>query len=158
MALTPKDLQKVKYEVRAEFARSLRRRTRRLTAGFAALAVGLVFAVADSHHNFNESLHATVHSGRAVAVAGCNDRFVDREKFRSLLLRLRHSSDASYRNHVIPKSQYVVAIKFYNEQLRNFPTIDCRIAERITADPASTEIKEPAPFYPNGPNNPKVDP
>lgn len=156
MALSPFEINEIRKEVQGEFARSLKRRTRRLTAGFAALAIGLGFAVYDSHQQFDESLHAIVHSGRAVSVGACNGRYLDREYFRGLFTRLRDNAELSYKNRVIPKEQYMQSKVFYDQQLRNLREIDCRVAERITSDPASTEIKVPRPYYPGAPNVPKV--
>jgi hypothetical protein len=133
---------------------ALNRYSRRAVVGFVVLFAAFLANVFWENRLSMQGRDAIVASGRVIAVDGCNRDYVDREKFRDLLLRGQASLKLSLKAGNITQDQYDQGVEFYGQQLAAYPQLDCRSALHvITADPTKV-TRTPIPCYPNNPQQP----
>lgn len=136
--------------------KTLRAYRRTALVGFMVLLVGVIVALYLAAHQNSKAQDSIVASGNVVAVDGCNRDYTDRVKFRSLLLRLKASSDASFKRGQTTKEQHDTANSFYKSQLDNYPLLDCRQAAHVlTKDPQDPKHPVDA-FWEGNPRAPQV--
>lgn len=127
---------------------ALKHYTQRALVGYMILFIAAFANVLYARHKGDQARNAIVRSGNAVAVVGCNRDFVDREKFRSLLVRLKRSADENARRGNATPAQHATAVKFYKDELANYPSIDCRSSvHTVSANPEAPHLALPRPCY-----------
>ncbi len=139
----------------------LRTFQRRAVVGFVVLAAGLVGgqysgfkqqenARKDRTAIANAQRQAIVDSGNAVAIAGCNQDFRDREATRGVLEDAREQLRKN--KNRIPAQDYNEAIAFYQDELDNkLPLPDCRAAGHILTTNPKKVVAPELPLYPGAP-------
>jgi hypothetical protein len=132
---------------RRDIRAALKHYTRRAMLGYVILFLAAVGNVYYARYKGDQARDAIVRSGNAVAVVGCNRDFVDREKFRALLRRLKQSTDESFKNGRSTAGQHEAAVKFYTDELGNYTSIDCRASQHTISDNPLARFAEPAPCY-----------
>lgn len=135
----------------ADIRVALRYYTRRATLWFVLLSVAAITNGVFTSQFAASGRDAIVKSGRVVAVAGCNRDYQDREKFRALLQRLKKATRA---NPATTPEQKRTALDFYNDQLKAYPSIDCRPSAMIITDDPGRLPRAPEPCWKGNPNNP----
>ena len=126
---------------------------------FAAFALFFACAIGNAWYAnklASDGRRAVVDSGNVVAVDSCNRDYVDREKFRSLLKRLKAAAVANYEAGKSTIEQRDAAVAFYNSQLDAYPRLDCRGAATILTDDPKAVRRSPTPCYPGNPRNPTI--
>lgn len=135
--------------------KTVRHVVRRATVGFLILASGLGLAL---HQNAQEQGHrraagvearqAVVHSGRAVAVDGCNRDFRTISSLRGILASSISIQRRAHERGQISDAQYKLGKKFYVKQLARLRLPDCRLAEHLLTDSPSVPLPDIVPLYP----------
>lgn len=130
-------------QTRRAVIKATRRDRRQSITGFLVLIIGLAIAFYSSSHDASNARHATVISGRAVAVDGCNRDFIDKDDFRGLLIRgliaVRANPDTT------PK-QKASAVRFYMNTLRAQHYPNCVQARSLITDDPNKDIVVPEPL------------
>lgn len=133
---------------------------RRAVLGFMILLVGIGVSLYVNNHDAANARKATVNSGRAVAVDGCNRDFRDKDDFRGLLLRLKVANDSSFRTNkvafkagkITPQAYaslvrgHDAAVKFYTDSLNDQKYPNCGKARSIVTDDPSKTVVVPYPL------------
>lgn len=147
------------HAVRKGTSRGVKHYRNNALVGFMILLVGVGWNIREVKHATEvrtkvaaESRDAIVASGRIVAIDGCNRDYADRVKFRNLLLRLKIATKSNPNSSPEQKKR---AVEFYDQELSNYPLIDCRRARNvITSNPDSLRAA-PDPYYPGNPRAPR---
>src|SRR3954470_19503231 len=132
---------------RRDIRSALRHYTYRAMVGYVILFLAAIGNVYYARSKGDQARNAIVRSGNAVAVAGCNRDFVDREKFRALLRRLKRSTDESFKSGRVTAVQHENAVKFYVDELANYPSIDCRRSTHTISDDPLGHFRSPPPCW-----------
>lgn len=145
--LTQEQLDWISAQTDHAVKKAVRRVTRRAAVGFVVLLAGLGGQYAAGSHDAIDARHATVQSGRAVAVDGCNRDFRSIDSFRGLVVRLKVANEQAYkRAPVKDPDAYAAAQKFYTDTLGDYRYPDCGRARSIVTDDPATTIVVPRPL------------
>lgn len=152
--MTSEQLQFFTKQTERAVAKATRRVTQRATAGFLILLIGLGGQYYVGQQDLvarreiaQKQRTAIVHTGNAVAVAGCNRDFISTKALRGLLMSALSQTTAARKRGDISAEQYGRAKSFYTAQLANLPLPDCRpVAHLVSADP-NKPTSIPTPLY-----------
>lgn len=140
----------------ADIRYALKHYSRRATTWFAILTVAAILNGVYTSQQSGRGRDAIVTSGRVVSVAGCNRDYQDREKFRELLIRLKQAARASAAADPNADPERLrAALDFYNDQLKAYPSLDCRASAKVITDDPTKLPKTPEPCFKGNPNNPE---
>jgi hypothetical protein len=140
---------------RIDINAALSRYSKRAAVAFVILFLGTLGNGYYTSREASEGRSAIVTSGRVVSVSGCNRDYQDREQFRFLLIRLKQAARAAAaKDPNYGEARLKAALDFYNEQLKAYPSLDCRISRTVVTDDPSKLPKFPEPCYRHNPKNP----
>ncbi len=158
------------HQTRRAVDRALKRYRRQAALGFALLLLGFLYNAHNNNSQFDQinearnevvaasdnARKAIVASGRAVAIDGCNRDYAEDIRIRDVFFNSRRIVVTRLKSGESPNPMAdKLAVKFYNQQLKNFALPDCRDADNIITDDPNAPIPVVIPFNPDEPTAPK---
>lgn len=156
--MTSEQLQFFTDQTQRAVRKATNRVVRRASAGFLILLFGLggQYYVGQQDLKSRREIaqkqrEAIVHTGNAVAVAGCNRDFLSTKALRGLLSSALSQTGLAYKRGDITHAQLVRAEEFYSAQLKLLALPDCRpVTHLVSADPTKPIVVPDPMFEPGG--------